>query len=77
VGNLDADGRMLPSEELRARYMELLGDSPSEDAIFYCGSGVSVAHDALALQHAGLNLPRVYVGSWSDWISNGQRPVER
>jgi thiosulfate/3-mercaptopyruvate sulfurtransferase len=77
AGNLDADGRMLPSAELRARYTELLGDTPSGEAIFYCGSGVSVAHDALALQHAGLDLPRVYVGSWSDWISNGQRPVER
>jgi thiosulfate/3-mercaptopyruvate sulfurtransferase len=68
---------MLPSEELGARYTELLGDSPSGQTIFYCGSGVSVAHDALALQHAGFDLPRVYVGSWSDWISNGQRPVER
>ena len=56
---------------------ELLGDTPAEEAIFYCGSGVSVAHDVLAVQHAGLGMPRVYVGSWSDWISNGQRPVER
>jgi thiosulfate/3-mercaptopyruvate sulfurtransferase len=77
AANLDADGRMLPSEKLRERYSELLGDTPAGEAIFYCGSGVSVAHDAIALQHAGLDLPRVYVGSWSDWISNGQRPVER
>jgi thiosulfate/3-mercaptopyruvate sulfurtransferase len=77
AANLGADGRMLSSEELRARYLELLGDTPSGEAIFYCGSGVSVAHDAIALQHAGLDLPRVYVGSWSEWISNGQRPVER
>ena len=77
AGNLDADGRMLPPAALRARFEELLGDTPAEEAIFYCGSGVSVAHDVLALQHAGLGMPRVYVGSWSDWISNGQRPVER
>ena len=77
VGNLDANGRMLPPAALRARFEELLGDTPAEDAIFYCGSGVSVANDVLAVQHAGLGMPRVYVGSWSDWISNGQRPVER
>jgi thiosulfate/3-mercaptopyruvate sulfurtransferase len=77
AANLDANGRMLPPEVLRARFQELLGDTPAEEAIFYCGSGVSVAHDVIALQHAGLAMPRVYVGSWSDWISNGQRPVER
>lgn len=77
AGNLDADGRMLPPAALRARFAELLGDTPAEEAIFYCGSGVSVANDVLAVQHAGLGMPRVYVGSWSDWISNGQRPVER
>ncbi len=77
VDNLDAKGRMLPPAALRARFEELLGDTPAEDAIFYCGSGVSVANDVLAVQHAGLGMPRVYVGSWSDWISNGQRPVER
>lgn len=77
AGNLDADGRMLPPAALRARFEELLGDTPVEEAIFYCGSGVSVANDVLAVQHAGLGMPRVYVGSWSDWISNGQRPVER
>jgi thiosulfate/3-mercaptopyruvate sulfurtransferase len=77
AANLDAGGRMLPPDALRARFEELLGDTPATEAIFYCGSGVSVAHDVIALQHAGLGMPRVYVGSWSDWISNGQRPVER
>jgi thiosulfate/3-mercaptopyruvate sulfurtransferase len=77
AGNLDAGGRMLPPDALRARFEELLGDTPATEAIFYCGSGVSVAHDVIALEHAGLGMPRVYVGSWSDWISNGQRPVER
>lgn len=75
--NLDAEGRMLPPEALRTRFEQLLGDTPVEETIFYCGSGVSVAHDVLALEHAGIGLPRVYVGSWSDWISSGRRPVEQ
>ncbi len=77
AGNLDDNGQMLPPDALRARFEELLGNTPAEEAIFYCGSGVSVAHDVIAVQHAGLGMPRVYVGSWSDWISNAQRPVER
>ncbi len=75
--NLDSKGRMLPPEQLRSRYTQLLGDSAVEEAIFYCGSGVSVAHDLIAVQHAGLPLPRVYAGSWSDWISNDTRAVEQ
>jgi thiosulfate/3-mercaptopyruvate sulfurtransferase len=75
--NLAVDGSMLPPEALQARFGQLLGETPAAEAIFYCGSGVSVAHDVLAMEHAGLGLPRVYVGSWSDWISTGQRPVER
>lgn len=77
VANLGADGRFLPAEQLRARFEELLGAAPVEEAIFYCGSGVSAAHNLLALRHAGLGLARLYAGSWSDWVSSGQRPVAR
>ena len=77
VENLGPDGLMLPPEQLAARFAALLGDVPAEEAIFYCGSGVSAAHDVLAAQHAGLPMPRLYVGSWSDWISDGRRPIER
>lgn len=75
--NLGPDGLMLPPDQLAARYAGLLGDAPAAEAIFYCGSGVSAAHDVLAVQHAGLPIPRLYVGSWSDWVSNGRRPVAR
>lgn len=73
--NLDADGRYLPADELRARYEALLGDRPAEEAIFYCGSGVSAAHDLIALEYAGLGAGRLYVGSWSEWITDPERPV--
>jgi thiosulfate/3-mercaptopyruvate sulfurtransferase len=74
--NLDADGKFLPPEQLRRRYEGLLEDTPPEETIFYCGSGVSVHHNLLALAHAGLGQgARVYIGSWSDWISDPNRPV--
>lgn len=74
--NLDADGKFLAPAKLRARYMQLLGGAKPEECIFYCGSGVSVHHDLLALEHAGLGLgARAFIGSWSQWIADPQRPV--
>lgn len=75
TGNLDADGLMLPPERLRARFAALLGNTPVEEAIFYCGSGVSVMSDVIAVRHAGLGMPKVYIGSWSDWVSDPARPI--
>lgn len=73
--NLDGDGRFLSAGELRERYEALLGDAPAAEAIFYCGSGVSAVHDLIAVEVAGLGLPRLYVGSWSEWIADPARPV--
>lgn len=75
AANLDADGRFLSAGELRDRYEALLGDAPAEEAIFYCGSGVSAVHDLIALEVAGLGLPRLYVGSWSEWSADPARPA--
>ncbi|MEZ4618666.1 MAG: sulfurtransferase [Caldilineaceae bacterium] len=74
--NLAADGKFKSPEELRVRYSALLGDKKPEETIFYCGSGVSLHHDLLALEHAGFGPgARVYIGSWSGWIVDPARPV--
>ncbi|HEY0868851.1 MAG TPA: sulfurtransferase, partial [Acidothermaceae bacterium] len=41
----------------------------------YCGSGVNAAHTAFAITLAGLPTPALYVGSWSNWIADGSRPI--
>lgn len=75
--NLGADGRFKPADALRADYRALLGDTPPERALFYCGSGVTAAHDLLAMAHAGLPGAALYPGSWSEWASDPARPVKR
>jgi thiosulfate/3-mercaptopyruvate sulfurtransferase len=76
ANNLDRDGRFLPREQLRARFESLLGGVPAGRAAFYCGSGVTAAHNLLALKHAGLGDARLYAGSWSEWITDPDRPVK-
>lgn len=73
--NVGPDGRFLPKEQLRARFEKLVGDTPAAQTVFYCGSGVTANHNALAFAHAGLGEARVYVGSWSDWITDPNRPI--
>lgn len=73
--NLNAQGLFRSPAELRARYQALLGDTPADRVAVYCGSGVSAAQTILAMQVAGLGEPRLYAGSWSDWITDPARPI--
>ncbi len=75
--NLAADGRFLPADELRRRWLEVLDGQDPGSATCMCGSGVTACHDLLAMQHAGLPGARLYAGSWSEWIRDPARPVAR
>ncbi|MER5181986.1 sulfurtransferase [Streptomyces sp. NPDC002896] len=71
--NVAEDGRLLPAEELAARFKSR-GASGTSDVGVYCGSGVSAAHEVLALAVAGIPAS-LYAGSWSEWSSDASRPV--
>ncbi|MFC8509423.1 sulfurtransferase [Streptomyces sp. NPDC057411] len=71
--NVDADGRFLPAEALAARFAAL-GAAEAPELAVYCGSGVSGAHEVLALEIAGFRAA-LYAGSWSEWSSDPSRPV--
>jgi thiosulfate/3-mercaptopyruvate sulfurtransferase len=73
AGNLGDQGRFKPEDELRTRFSALA--EGGEPPIVYCGSGVTACHDLLAMRLAGIDDARLYVGSWSDWSSDGERPV--
>lgn len=63
-------------DELRSYYLDLLGGVDPHDVIYYCGSGITAAQNVLAMSIAGLEGSRMYVGSWSEWITDPRRPVE-
>nr|WP_295382564.1 sulfurtransferase [Pseudoxanthomonas sp.] len=71
------DGRFKPSDELRAEIAPMLAGRRPGDLVLMCGSGVTACHLLLAFEHAGLTGARVYAGSWSGWITDPARPVER
>jgi thiosulfate/3-mercaptopyruvate sulfurtransferase len=73
AGNLDADGRFLPPEVLRARFAGV-GITQGTAAAAYCGSGVTAAHEVAALALAGIDAA-LYAGSWSQWSNEDGRPV--
>ncbi len=68
------EGRYLAPAQLAAQFGDLLGDTPADEAVFYCGSGVSACANLLALAHAGVGNGRLYVGSWSEWSSDPDTP---
>jgi thiosulfate/3-mercaptopyruvate sulfurtransferase len=73
AGNLTAAGTFLTPAELAARFAAL-GVKADGAVGVYCGSGITAAHEVLALELAGIPAA-LYVGSWSDWITDPARPV--
>ena len=73
TANVDTEGRFRSPAWLRERF-DALGDGGGLPVGVYCGSGVTAAHGVLALELADIPAA-LYVGSWSNWISDQSRPV--
>jgi thiosulfate/3-mercaptopyruvate sulfurtransferase len=73
LANVEADGRFLPPERLLDRFADL-GATVGAEVGTYCGSGVTAAHEVLALAIAGVPAA-LYVGSWSNWITDPTNPI--
>lgn len=73
--NLGSDGRFLTPEELKDKYEHALGNIQPENVIVHCGSGITACHTLLAMDYAGLPIPKLYVGSWSEWSRNDKEMI--
>ncbi len=71
--NLTDDGHFRTADELRARF-DQFGIRPGTRVAVYCGSGVTAAHEILALELAGVRAS-LYPGSWSGWIADPEHEV--
>lgn len=75
--NLDNDGYFKPSQTLYQTFKQILGTIKPENAVVYCGSGTTACHNLVAMTHAGLPMPKIYIGSWSEWIRDPENPIEK
>lgn len=89
--NLDASGQFRSPAELGERFRRLIADDAGRDSgrnagrdigsdagrdvVCYCGSGITAAHNVLAMKVAGFDEPALYAGSWSEWITDPARGV--
>lgn len=74
INNLEPNGRFRAPQALAELYKEVIGNRDSAKVIVHCGSGVTACHSILAMASAGMSIPRLYVGSWSEWSRN-PKPV--
>ncbi|WP_067838200.1 sulfurtransferase [Amphibacillus sediminis] len=70
---LDEEGKWRSKQELKEYFADL---DPEKEIIISCGSGVSACMNYLALTALGYKKVKLYPGSFSDWISYADLPVE-
>lgn len=68
--NLDANGFYLSPNQLKEKYEKALNGRGADHVIVHCGSGVTACHTLLAMDYAEMEIPKLYVGSWSEWSRN-------
>lgn len=73
AANTNSEGVWLQPEQLHERFQPWI--KTDIELVSYCGSGVTACHNILAAVEAGLPEPRLYAGSWSQWITDPDRPV--
>ena len=73
--NLDRTGKFKDKEELKHNFDKISHDLKEKEIISMCGSGITACHNILALEIAGIKNAKLYVGSWSEWITDPNRTI--
>ena len=75
--NIGPDGLFKPADALASEFRAVIGERDPANIINYCGSGVTACCNHLAMTVAGIPAAGVYIGSWSEWISDPERPIRQ
>ena len=73
--NLDRTGRFKSIKELKHNFDKVSAELNHKNIISMCGSGITACHNILALEMIGIKGVRLYVGSWSEWITDPNRSI--
>ena len=68
-------GRFKSPKELKAEFEKLTFGHHPADVIHMCGSGVTACQNILAMDYCGMLGSSLYIGSWSEWITDPRRPI--
>lgn len=72
---LGPDGTFLPAQALRERFARA-GIDGRQPIVTSCGTGVTACILTLGMQLAGFPAAPVYDGSWTEWGSRSDTPIE-
>ena len=75
IGSLTDGGRLKDAEALRTLFSNA-GIDPEQPVVTSCGSGVTAAAINFALASLHNRNVRLYDGSWTEWGSRDDTPVE-
>lgn len=74
--HLNPNGTFKSPDEIQKIYNPIFDKHTSDQIIVHCGSGVTACHTLLAFDYAGLPIPNLYTGSWSEWSRNN-KPIAK
>jgi len=75
--NLNADATFRSAADLRREFSALIGAAPTDQVGHQCGSGITACANLFAMEYAGMPGSKLYVGSWSEWIADPERPIAK
>jgi thiosulfate/3-mercaptopyruvate sulfurtransferase len=75
--SLTANGDYRKPGDLKKELSDLISGHSIENTIVYCGSGITACNLIFAFAYSGTGMPKLYAGSWSEWIRDSTRPIVR
>tara|TARA_R110002072_G_scaffold232251_2_gene389576 strand:- start:21 stop:866 length:846 start_codon:yes stop_codon:yes gene_type:complete len=75
ISDIIVDGKLKSAEELKEIFKEK--NPTNKEFIFTCGSGITATVLALGAEMAGFKNHAVYDGSWTEWASTENLPIEK